>query len=144
MARTDRRIASAASQGRSCPKMALPATKTLAPAVAASGAVVVSIPPSTSMSSASASASTAARACTTLGMTSAMKDWPPNPGNTVMHNRRSMSCRYGRTASNGVSGLRATPTRSPRSRIRTISSSVPPISTCTVHPSAPAAAKSSR
>ena len=31
----------------------------------------------------------ARRTCRTLGMTSAMKDWPPKPGNTVMHRIRS-------------------------------------------------------
>ena len=37
---TEERMASAASHGRSCPKMALPATNTFAPAAAATGAVV--------------------------------------------------------------------------------------------------------
>ena len=69
-------MASAASHGRACPKTALPATKTFAPARAATGAVSGSMPPSTSMSSARPSASTAARTWLTLLITSAMKLWP--------------------------------------------------------------------
>ena len=68
--------------------------------------------------------STAARTCATFAMTSAMKLWPPKPGKTVMHSTRSTSRRYGRTASNGVSGLSATPARRPRPRIWAMSSSV--------------------
>ncbi len=47
---TAARMDSAVSQGRSWPKTALPATKTFAPALAATGAVSTSIPPSTSTS----------------------------------------------------------------------------------------------
>ena len=82
-------MASAASHGRSCPKMALPATNTLAPAAAATGAVSVSIPPSTSRSTARRPASMARRTCATLGITSLMKLCPPKPGNTVMQSTRS-------------------------------------------------------
>ena len=87
--RTAARMASAASQGRAWPKTALPATKTFAPALAATGAVSTSMPPSTSTSTAREPASTARRTCSTLPMTSAMKLWPPKPGNTVMHRTRS-------------------------------------------------------
>ena len=47
------------SRAAGCPKMALPATRTLAPAATATGAVAVSIPPSTSMSRSNACAVTA-------------------------------------------------------------------------------------
>ncbi len=69
-ASTAARMASAASQGRSWPKTALPATKTFAPALDATGAVSTSIPPSTSTSTARERASTARRTCSTLPMTS--------------------------------------------------------------------------
>ena len=67
-----------------------------------------------------------------------MNDCPPNPGNTVMHSTRSTWSRNGSSASKGVSGLAARPTRRPRSRIWAISAAVSPTSTCTVQPSAPA------
>ena len=50
-----------------------------------------------------------------------------------MHSTRSTWSRYGSIASNGVSGLAASPTRSPRPRICVEQRPVPPISTCTVH-----------
>ena len=49
-------------------------------------------------------------------------------GKTVIHKIRSIDPRKGSTASNGVSGLRASPARSPSWRICAISSSDPPTS----------------
>ena len=46
-----------------------------------------------------------------------MKDWPPQPGLTVMQRTRSAMPRSSETASTGVPGLIATPARQPSSRI---------------------------
>ena len=51
-----------------------------------------------------------------------------------MHRTRSTMDRYGSSASKGVSGLAARPTRRPRSRIWDTRAAVSPTSTCTVHP----------
>ena len=46
-----------------------------------------------------------------------MKDWPPQPGLTVMQRTRSARPRSSETASTGVPGLIAMPARQPSSRI---------------------------
>ncbi len=86
----------------------------------------------------------AARTRAIFGSTSAMNDWPPNPGKTVMQSTRSTWSRKGSSASKGVSGLAASPTRSPRSRIWAMRTAVSPTSTCTVQPLAPASRNGSR
>jgi hypothetical protein len=134
----------AASSGSSWPKMALPATNIRAPAAAIGPTVVASMPPSTSITRSSERSFAAVAAAATLGITSAMKCWPPNPGWTDMTSRRSMSANHGATASKGVSGLHATPTPSPSSRIWAIRAPVAPTSTWTVQESAPAVRKASR
>ena len=113
------------------------------PRVAVLGAVSVSMPPSTSIETARPRESMAARASAIFGTTSSMNAWPGNPGKTVMQSRRSITPRYGSTSDRGVSGLRASPTRMPRSRIAAARRAVRPISTWTVTRSTPASANPS-
>src|SRR5262245_5028918 len=115
-----------------------------APAAAARGAVSRLTPPSISSSTDRPRSSTTRRAVVSLSSTDGMNAWPPKPGWTLMNKRTSISSRYGSTVSTGVSGLWVRPTRIPRSRIRANSGRGSPSSMCTVHPSAPASAKSSR
>ena len=72
-----------------------PGHETCAPARTTATTVSSSMPPSTSMSTASPRRSSSARVRATLGITSAMNDWPPNPGKTVMHRIRSTWSRIG-------------------------------------------------
>ena len=53
----------------------------------------------------------------TFGTTSPMKDWPPNPGLTVMTQIRSMRSSTNSTADAGVPGLSAIPAFFPIARI---------------------------
>ena len=72
-----------------------------------------SMPPSTSIR---ASPTSGARRSTLSGEAS-MKDWPPQPGLTVMQRTMSARPRSSATASTGVPGLIAMPARQPSSRI---------------------------
>eukprot|EP00882_Tetradesmus_deserticola_P026684 GHRQ01029463.1.p1 GENE.GHRQ01029463.1~~GHRQ01029463.1.p1 ORF type:complete len:110 (+),score=30.67 GHRQ01029463.1:220-549(+) len=65
--------------GSAAPKIALPATNTLAPAAAAATAVSAVMPPSTSISSSGNCCRSPLHFCTA----SAMNFWPPKPGCTV-------------------------------------------------------------
>lgn len=88
-----------------------------APAPAAAAMFWGASPPSTWM----ASAGCARRSAATLAIMAGMNDWPPKPGSTVMTSTRSTAPASGNTASTGVPGLSATPTRMPRARMRSIS-----------------------
>ena len=87
-----------------------------------------------------------ARRAATLGIISAMKDWPPKPGSTVMARIMLTCSTKGSAAWAGVPGLRTMPARLPLARILSraarISSGVSD-STCTVTMSAPASQKAS-
>ena len=82
----------------------------------------------------------------TLGIMSAMKDWPPKPGSTVITRMMSHCLRKGSTASAGVLGFTTTPAFLPlpwmRPRAFKVFSSVS-ASTWMVTISAPASQKRS-
>ena len=121
-----------------------PATRTSAPASTQVRAVTSLMPPSTEMWSPGLWSSAHCLAMEILGTQSSMKDWPPNPGWTVMTSTMSASGRKGSILSKGVSGLMEIPTPSPWSEMRlTASLMSPSASTCTVIESHPASAKAS-
>src|SRR5690606_878500 len=70
---------------------AVPATSTSAPAATARRAVSGSTPPSTSRSTARPDAAILRRKASILRSWDSMKDWPPNPGLTLITSTRSIS-----------------------------------------------------
>src|SRR5688500_145926 len=99
-------------------KIALPATKVVAPAAYTSAIVRRLIPPSTSSTAIDPAASNIVRARATFSTAYEMNSWPPKPGFTVMISRRSSSGMTSATDSTGVAGLSATPAAHPNSLIR--------------------------
>eukprot|EP00732_Lithocolla_globosa_P005665 Lithocolla_globosa_v1_NODE_6008_length_1150_cov_22.538813.p2 type:complete len:120 gc:universal NODE_6008_length_1150_cov_22.538813:1004-645(-) len=91
----------------------LPATIMFAPALAAASMVLGPRPPSTSMSS----FGYLLRKLDTFGIMSSMKDWPPNPGSTVIMRTISTASTSDNTHSTGVFGFNATPTFIPTALI---------------------------
>src|SRR5690606_15486569 len=136
---------SAAAAGSGAPKMEVPATKTLAPAARALGAVSVVMPPSICISTGRSFDSTHSRAAISFGSASGMNAWPPKPGSTDMITSTSQRSRNGVTARSGVAGLITSPKSSPRPRaFSAVAAGSGTASMCTVTRFAPASAKSSR
>ena len=78
--------------------------------------VRASIPPSTCTQISRPDESAIRRASETLPIMSAMNDWPPKPGSTVMIKIMSSSRAISRTDSIEVPGLTAAPARAPAAR----------------------------
>src|SRR6185312_4725919 len=120
-----------------------PATKALAPARAASGAICGVMPPSISMSIGRPAAM--ARRLRTLSSAPVMNFWPPKPGLTDMTRIRSTMSMTCSTVLSGVPGFMVTPAFLPSARMACSERWMcGPASTCTVMMSAPALAKASR
>ena len=121
-----------------------PATRTFAPASTQTRAVSSLIPPSTDIARSLPFSSAHLDTNEIFWTHSEMKDWPPNPGWTVMTRTRSALSRNGTSLSMVVSGLMETPTFSPLSLILSTAARMSPsASQCTVMASQPASAKAS-
>src|SRR2546425_8771361 len=107
-----RRLIAAATPPRS-PKIAEPATSTVAPARTTSGAVVASMPPSTSTSHPGLCRSVSSRTRSIFGEVVRMNCWWPKPGSTVMTSTWSRSWTISSSTADGVAGLMATAARLP-------------------------------
>src|SRR4030095_15750665 len=102
-----RRFIALATPSRSL-KIDEPATSTVAPARTTRGAVVASIPPSTSTSQPGLRRSTSSRTRSIFGSVVRMNCWWPKPGLTVMTSTWSRSWTISSSTAPGVAGLMAT------------------------------------
>src|SRR5262252_2195066 len=109
------RIALSAAPGSAAPKIAEPATSTLAPSSASDLARPAFTPPSTETSTGREPRSVLTSRI--FRCADGMKDWPPKPGFTDITSTRSISSSTYSRADAGVDGFSATPAFAPSSRI---------------------------
>src|SRR4030095_8618935 len=122
-----------------------PATSTVAPARTTRGAVVASMPPSTSTSQPGLRRSTSSRTRSIFGSVVRMNCWWPKPGLTVMTSTWSRSWTISSSTAPGVAGLMATAALLPSALMRcTVRCRLLLPSQWTRNESEPAAANSSR